>query len=218
MVAWTEYRDTAAARGALALEVFIVESTPTGDPEAVKAALPDHLAYQREMEEQGRLVLAGPVSDATGERDAGQGMIVYRAASMEEARAMAEADPMHASRRAQLHLAQMAHQRGQPDRQRRPLDRPGQTVMNARTRIMPASSSLSELLSTLFERQLARPVRTGRAHHRRALQRRARREGRAVRRPGRRRGVSEIPRARRRTRSSSSSASSTTASMSTAPG
>ncbi len=96
MVAWTEYRDTAAARGALALEVFIVESTPTGDPEAVKAALPDHLAYQREMEDQGRLVLAGPISDATGDEMQGNGMIVYRAASMEEARAMAEADPMHA--------------------------------------------------------------------------------------------------------------------------
>lgn len=96
MVEWTEYRDTAAARGALALEVFIVESTPAGDPAAVKATLPDHLAYQREMEQQGRLVLAGPMSDATGNEMQGQGMIVYRAASMEDARLMAEADPMHA--------------------------------------------------------------------------------------------------------------------------
>lgn len=96
MVAWTEYRDTAAARGALALEVFIVETTPTGDPEAVKATLADHLAYQRQMEEEGRLVLAGPVSDPSGDEMQGQGMIVYRAASMDEARALAEADPMHA--------------------------------------------------------------------------------------------------------------------------
>jgi len=96
MVGWIEYRDTAAARGALALEVFIVETTPTGDPEAVKAALPDHLAYQREMEEQGKLVLAGPMSDASGNEMQGQGMIVYRAGSMDEARALAEADPMHA--------------------------------------------------------------------------------------------------------------------------
>ena len=95
MVQWTEYRDTAAARGALALELYIVDSTPSGDPEAVKAALPDHLAYQREMEQKGRLVLAGPVSDLTGEEMQGTGMIVYRAASMEEARALAEADPMH---------------------------------------------------------------------------------------------------------------------------
>ncbi len=96
MVAWTEYRDTAAARGALALELFIVESVPTGDPEAVKATLPDHLAYQRDMEDRGRLVLAGPVSDPTGEEMQGTGMIVYRAGSMDEARAIAEADPMHA--------------------------------------------------------------------------------------------------------------------------
>ena len=73
MVAWTEYRDTAAARGALALELFIVESTPAGDPEAVKATLPDHLAYQRDMEQQGRLVLAGPVSDPSGEEKSAHG-------------------------------------------------------------------------------------------------------------------------------------------------
>ena len=95
MVAWTEYRDTASARGALALELFVVESTPTGDPEAVRATLPDHLDYQREMEQHGKLVLAGPVSDPTGEEMQGTGMIVYRAASMDDARAMADADPMH---------------------------------------------------------------------------------------------------------------------------
>jgi len=43
------------------------------------------------------MVLAGPVPDATGEEMQGQDMIVYRAASVEEARAIAEADPMHVS-------------------------------------------------------------------------------------------------------------------------
>jgi uncharacterized protein YciI len=95
MVAWTDYREMARERGALALELFVVQSSPAGDAEAVKASLPDHLAYQRKMEEQGVLVLAGPTSDDTGEEMQGAGLIVYRAASMGKARAIAEADPMH---------------------------------------------------------------------------------------------------------------------------
>ncbi|RMH47991.1 MAG: hypothetical protein D6686_11595 [Alphaproteobacteria bacterium] len=97
MVAWKEYRRIARERGALALELFVVESTPAGDAEAVRAQLPGHLAHQRRMEESGALVLAGPLSDASGEEMTGAGLIVLRAASMEEARALAEADPMHAS-------------------------------------------------------------------------------------------------------------------------
>lgn len=95
MVAWNDYKEMARERGALALELYVVTSTPAGDPEAVKAALPDHLAYQKQMEERGALVMAGPVSDETGTEMIGAGMILYRAASMDEARAIAEADPMH---------------------------------------------------------------------------------------------------------------------------
>lgn len=97
MVAWNDYKETARGRGALALELFVVESTPAGAPEDVKANLPDHLAYQRDMELQGKLCLAGPLSDASGEEMIGAGLIIYRATSMDEARAMADADPMHAS-------------------------------------------------------------------------------------------------------------------------
>ena len=97
MPAWNEYVAIARERGALALELFAVESTPGENPEAVPANLPAHLAYQREMELAGRLVLAGPMSDDTGEQMQGVGLIIYRAASLDEARAIAEADPMHAS-------------------------------------------------------------------------------------------------------------------------
>jgi len=92
---WQEYKDIAKSRGALALELFVVESTPIGDPGLLKATLPSHLAYQKDMEAKGALVLAGPLSDLTGEEMQGCGLIVYRAASFEDARAMAEADPMH---------------------------------------------------------------------------------------------------------------------------
>ncbi len=59
--------------------------------------LPAHLTYQAELEKQGKLAFAGPVSDETGENLLGEGMIIYRADTLEEARALADADPMHSS-------------------------------------------------------------------------------------------------------------------------
>lgn len=97
MPAWDEYKSIAKSRGALALELFVVESTPEKGPEALQANLPDHLAYQAKMEETGHLVLAGPLSDDTGEQINGAGMILYRAGDMDAARAIADADPMHAT-------------------------------------------------------------------------------------------------------------------------
>ncbi|MEL6689633.1 MAG: YciI family protein [Pseudomonadota bacterium] len=96
MVSWADYKSQAKARGALALELFVAVSTPVKPPEEVKAVLPDHLAYQAELERKGALAFAGPMSDETGELMQGTGMIVYRAESLEAARALTEADPMHA--------------------------------------------------------------------------------------------------------------------------
>ncbi|MGI9499994.1 MAG: YciI family protein [Geminicoccaceae bacterium] len=95
MPSWQEYKKIAKSRGALALELYVVESTPTGSPELLKSTLPSHLDYQMEMEARGALVLAGPMSDDSGELMEGCGLIVYRAGSFEEARSFAEADPMH---------------------------------------------------------------------------------------------------------------------------
>lgn len=97
MVTWADYKAQAKARGALALELFVVHSTPAKSPEEVKANLPDHLAYQAKLERSGRLAFAGPMSDETGDQMEGVGMVVYRAESLQVARALAEADPMHTS-------------------------------------------------------------------------------------------------------------------------
>ncbi|WP_163847691.1 YciI family protein [Pseudooceanicola aestuarii] len=96
MADWDSYRDGARKRGALGWELFVVHSVPTAPPEEVQAVLPDHLAYQSQLEEAGTLVMAGPVSDETGTRADGMGMMIYRAASLEEATRIARADPMHA--------------------------------------------------------------------------------------------------------------------------
>lgn len=97
MPLWTSYKTEAKARGSLAFELFVVMTTPAAGPEALKANLPAHLDYQARMEREGHLVFAGPMSDETGEQMQGMGLIVYRAPSFEAARALADADPMHAS-------------------------------------------------------------------------------------------------------------------------
>jgi len=97
MVAWADYKAQAKSRGALALELYVAMSTPAKAPEDVKAALPDHLAYQADLERAGQLAFAGPMSDETGDHMQGMGLIIYRAESLDAARALAMADPMHAS-------------------------------------------------------------------------------------------------------------------------
>jgi uncharacterized protein YciI len=97
MVAWADYKAEAKARGALALELYVAISTPAKAPQDVKAVLPDHLAYQAELERAGALAFAGPMSDESGDHMQGVGMIVYRAESLNAARVLAENDPMHQS-------------------------------------------------------------------------------------------------------------------------
>ena len=86
MVAWADYKSQAKSRGALALELYVAHSTPAKAPEDVKASLPDHLAYQAQLERSGHLAFAGPMSDESGAHMQGMGLIIYRADSLEAAR------------------------------------------------------------------------------------------------------------------------------------
>ncbi|MBX2836853.1 MAG: hypothetical protein KTR35_08355 [Gammaproteobacteria bacterium] len=92
---WNDYKSAAIQRGSLALELYVAVSTPIKPAQELQQALPDHLAFQTEQEKAGTLAFAGPLSDLTGELMEGVGMIVYRAESLEAARAIADADPMH---------------------------------------------------------------------------------------------------------------------------
>ncbi|KZM51775.1 YciI family protein [Labrenzia sp. OB1] len=94
---WDTYRREAKTRGALALELFVVLSLPVEGGTSAETVLADHLEYQRRLEGEGRLVQAGPLSDESGQLLSGAGLVVYRANSLEEARELAEADPMHSS-------------------------------------------------------------------------------------------------------------------------
>ena len=114
MPKWSDYKKIASGRGALAFELFVVESTPCAEPEDVKAVLPQHLDYQRQKEAEGKLFLAGPLSDETGEEMQGAGLIIYRAATMDEARELADGDPMHAEGKRRYSLRKWLVNEGSP--------------------------------------------------------------------------------------------------------
>jgi uncharacterized protein len=71
---------------------FAVLSKASATPEKLKALLPAHLEYMIGLERRGALCASGPLSDGAGP-PSGAGLSILRAASAEEARALAEADP-----------------------------------------------------------------------------------------------------------------------------
>lgn len=78
------------------LTLYVVTSVALG-LDAVQEHIQDHLGYLRELEDRGVLFAAGPVWTDDGDYFEGDGMLIYRAGSVPEARAIADADPMHAS-------------------------------------------------------------------------------------------------------------------------
>ena len=90
---------SAQPEGSLAMKLYVIETT--GVPERIsetRSFLPAHLEHQVDLERRGIMFGAGPLSE---EGAAGgpptSGMIIIRAESFEEARAIADADPMHAN-------------------------------------------------------------------------------------------------------------------------
>jgi len=94
---WDEYGEKCRANGNLALQVFVCVTTPVEPGPPPQDVMAKHKAYVAGLEVDGKVFLAGPLSNAEGTYMSGAGMIVLRTASLEEARALAEADPMHAA-------------------------------------------------------------------------------------------------------------------------
>lgn len=78
------------------LTLYVVTSVAQG-LDAVQAHIEDHLGYLRELEDRGVLFAAGPLWTDDGDYFEGDGLLIYRAGSVVEAQAIADADPMHAS-------------------------------------------------------------------------------------------------------------------------
>lgn len=96
MSKWEDYSNHARSKGVLAKQLFMVRSTPAVPLDQLAEQLPPHLAYQKKLEDEGTLVFAGPLSDPSGQEWSGEGLIIYRAGSIDEARRIADGDPMHA--------------------------------------------------------------------------------------------------------------------------
>lgn len=80
----------------LGLELYVYETRLSGDVSKMAAHLPEHLEYQLELERSGVMFAAGPLFDEDGAKGPPKsGMIIVRASSMEQAREIADADPMH---------------------------------------------------------------------------------------------------------------------------
>jgi len=83
-------------KGMLAKQLYLVHTTPTGDLDAVLAVVEEHLDYQVQLERDGIMFAAGPNWTEDEREWRGDGTVVIRAGSMAEARAIMDADPMHA--------------------------------------------------------------------------------------------------------------------------
>ncbi len=71
---------------------YAVLSKVSPTPEKFKSLLPAHLEYMIGLEKRGVLFASGPLADGAGP-PTGAGLTILRTSSMEEARALAEADP-----------------------------------------------------------------------------------------------------------------------------
>lgn len=95
MGTWQDHIDHVSAKGLLAKRLYVILTTPTGALDALAEHLGDHLAYQKDLEARGITFAAGPFADDAEQDWSGEGMIIVRAASLADAKAIADADPMH---------------------------------------------------------------------------------------------------------------------------
>jgi hypothetical protein len=92
MSASAEDRIRQLTKGMLRKKLYVILSKGGATPEQIGAALPDHLEYMIGLEKRGVLFASGPLTAAPG-KPAGDGLTVLRAASEDDAREIASADP-----------------------------------------------------------------------------------------------------------------------------
>lgn len=84
-------------RGNLAALFYLIHTKPAGPLESIFAHLEEHLRYHERLTDEGKVYRAGPLWAADGVHWAGEGMILVRVGSYEEARKIAEEDILHSS-------------------------------------------------------------------------------------------------------------------------
>jgi uncharacterized protein YciI len=91
-VAMSEERIRELTKSMLRKKLYVVLSKGGAAPEKIAEYLPKHLEYMIGLEKKGVLFASGPLAEADG-KTRGDGLTVLRAASAEDARRIAEADP-----------------------------------------------------------------------------------------------------------------------------
>ena len=86
-----------ASRGMLQKQLYVVFTTPANGMGPVMANIEAHLKFQIELEKKGIMFGAGPFWTDDEKQWLGEGMVIIRAASLDEAKKIAASDPMHAS-------------------------------------------------------------------------------------------------------------------------
>ncbi len=86
-----------ASKGMLQKQLYVVFTTPTNGLGPVMENVGRHLEFQIELEEKGIMFGAGPFWTDDEQSWEGDGMVIIRAGSLDEARKIAESDPMHKS-------------------------------------------------------------------------------------------------------------------------
>lgn len=80
-------------RNFLGRQFYVIHTVPNAPREAIERMLPEHLAHQVRLEQDGIMFAAGPMANDDGS-PAG-GLIVIRAKDFAEARRIADSDPFH---------------------------------------------------------------------------------------------------------------------------
>lgn len=86
-----------ASKGMLQKQLYAIFTTPADGLGPVFANLEEHLKFQVQIEREGIMYAAGPMWTDDEQSWEGEGMVVVRAASRDEAITIAERDPMHRS-------------------------------------------------------------------------------------------------------------------------
>ena len=86
-----------ASRGMLQKQLYVVLTTPANGMGPVMANIEAHLKFQVELEQKGIMFGAGPFWTDDEKQWLGEGMVIIRAGSLDEAKKIAATDPMHAS-------------------------------------------------------------------------------------------------------------------------
>jgi uncharacterized protein len=94
---WHELVELCTTKGLLAKQLWVISSKPTNGLGPILDNLEEHLAYQTKLEHDGIMFAAGPLASEDLTEWLGEGLFMYRADSLDAARKLAAADPMHSS-------------------------------------------------------------------------------------------------------------------------